>query len=520
MAICERINVRSLLRPPFSGTSGTYEGALAGMSGALASVVAGGLLRGGAGGGEPLMAIFPILIAVAVRWGVRPGIVTLVFGTLGAWYVYVGQPFSFEVSRGQAGALLIAAVSGVLILLVCKLLDHTITELRTANAAEFLLTAQLRARSSELERALQEQELSRQAIEFSESQFRVSFEHAAVGKLQAEPRTGKIIRVNQAFCEMLGYTADDLIGTDGWRLTCPEDLADDREAYRQVLNGAAPRYIREKRYIRRDGTLVWARVSLVIVRSPADGSPVLAVAVVENIDEQRRYRDDLEHAKADLEQTLKERTEALRQRALLLREVYHRVKNNLQVVDGLIMLQARLIHDPEAKAQLQQTRDRIFALGLVHHQLMGSEDLQTFDVSPFLAQLVENLAAGSVAQQVHIEVHADPIKVDLDFAIPLGLVVTELVTNALKHAFSGQPGRIMIGLERDAVGTVTLRLSDDGIGLPAPSPSTHDMPSTGLGMKIITGLLGQMGGELHREDTAGTGYRIVFQQGDSHELVQ
>ncbi len=445
------------------------------------------------------MAIFPILILVAVRWGMRSGIITLVLGTLGAWYVYVGKPFSFQVTLGQGGALLIAAISGGLILGICKLLNQTVTGLRSA---------------------LGEQERSRQAIEFSERQFRVSFEHAAVGKLQAEPHTGRIIRVNQAFCEMLGYVEDDLVGTDGWRLTCAEDLASDREEYQQVLEGTAARYIREKRYIRSDGTLVWARVSLVIVRSPADGAPVLAVAVVENIDDQRRYRLDLEHAKADLEQTVIERTEALRQRALLLREVYHRVKNNLQVVDSLIMLQARLIDDPQAKAQLQQTRDRIFALGLVHHQLMGSEDLQTFDVSPFLTQLIENIAAGSIAQQVRIDVHADPIKVDLDFAIPLGLVVTELVTNALKHAFAGQPGCIVIGLKKDDVGTVTLRLSDDGIGLPKPSSASEAAPSTGLGMKIIAGLLGQMRGELHHDDSAGTGYRIVFQQGESHELAQ
>jgi PAS domain S-box-containing protein len=509
-----------LFRHRLSGTASKSEGAIAGLGGALASVAVGGLLRDSAGGGEPLMAIFPILIVVAVRWGLFPGIVMLAFGMLGAWYVYIGQPFSFEVAPEQAGSLLIAAVSGGLILGICKLLDHNITNLRTAHAAEATLTAQLRTRSSELEQALQEQERSRQAIEFSESQFRVSFEHAAVGKLQAEPHTGKIVRANQAFCDMLGYGADELVGIEGWRLTFPEDVEADQEAYRQVLEGKATRYIREKRYIRRDGTLVWARVSLVIVRSPADASPMLAVAVVENIDDQRRYQLALEQAKANLEQTLMERTEALRQRALLLREVYHRVKNNLQVVDGLIMLQARLIEDPDARAQLQQTRDRIFALGLVHHQLMGSEDLQTFDVSPFLTQLVDNLVASSVAKQVRIDVRADPIKVDLDFAIPLGLVVTELVTNALKHAFGGRPGRIMIGLEKDAAGTVTLRLSDDGMGMPKPSAGNGVAPSMGLGMKIIAGLLGQMRGELHREDTTGTDYRIVFQQGNDHERTQ
>lgn len=433
----------------------------------------------------------------------------LVAGIVAGWYVYVGQPFSFMISGEQARALLIVGISGALILAVCRRLAQSIKDLEAANGAATLLATKLSQRSAELEDTLQEQVRWQHAIEISDNLFRLSFEHAVVGKVQVEPYSGKIIRVNQAFAEMLGYSTDDLVGTDAWQLTFGEDLDADKEAYQKVLVGSAPRYIREKRYVKRDGTLVWARASLVIVRSPADNEPLVAVAVVENVDEQHQYRLELELAKSNLERSLRERTEALDQRNLLLREVYHRVKNNLQIVDGLIMLQAQLIKDEAVKSQLQQTRDRIYALGLVHHQLMGSHDLRNFDVYPFLMQLLENLTSAT-RPHAGFEVRAKSIQVDLDFAIPLGLVVTELVTNSLKHAFVGQSGHILIKFDRDFEGNFTLIVSDNGIGVPADInvPSSRN----GLGMKIVGGLLSQMRGKLHREIIDGTTYRIVFEK--------
>jgi two-component sensor histidine kinase len=137
---------------------------------------------------------------------------------------------------------------------------------------------------------------------------------------------------------------------------------------------------------------------------------------------------------------------AVAQRDLLLREVYHRVKNNLQVVDSIVALQARTLRDADARSALTSLRARIHALGLVHQQLMGSSDLKSFDIAPFLRELSENLIAGSGKDNVSIEVHADARTVSLDFAISAGLIVTELVTNSLKHAFANSDGRIVVAL--------------------------------------------------------------------------
>ncbi len=489
--------------------------AFAGVVGAAVSLFAGGLLSDNVGGGEPLIALFPTLTVVSVRWGSRAGFVTLTLGVLGISYLYTGQPFFFGITFREGASLVTAAVGGGLILAICSRLHRVIKRLHATNEALTVSAAELDLQSRRLRVALNEQAHARSALEMSDQQFRVSFENAAVGKVQAEPATGRIIRVNQAFCDMLGYTDEELVGANGWKLTFPDDVAADHEAYQRVISGVESNYIREKRYVRSDGSLIWVRASLAIVRSPHDDTPLVAVAVVENINEQYNYKIKLEQAKYDLEQTLGEREEALRQRDLLLREVYHRVKNNLQVVDGLIMMQARQIKDKPATVQLQQTRDRIYALGLVHHQLMGSDDLRTFYVSPFLTELVDNLAAASVSQLVSFEVNSDRIKVDLDFAIPLGLIVTELVTNALKHAFCGRSGKININLTKDEDGKLTLTIADDGIG--RPTKVDAEAGKAGLGMQIVAGLLSQIRGEMHRVEAPGTNYHIVFQKRDTDE---
>jgi two-component sensor histidine kinase len=201
---------------------------------------------------------------------------------------------------------------------------------------------------------------------------------------------------------------------------------------------------------------------------------------------------ELEAVNAQLTQALDERTRALTQRDLLLREVYHRVKNNLQIVDGMLVMQARRLADPAAKQALLEMRGRLYALGLVHHQLMESSDLETFDIAPFLKALSENVLQSGPSPDIGLTVRAAPLTVGLDFAIPLGLIVTELVTNSLKHAFPNGKGQVEIVLERAEDGLVTLVVADDGEGLVSESETA----GASLGATIVEGLVKQLGGTL------------------------
>jgi two-component sensor histidine kinase len=212
---------------------------------------------------------------------------------------------------------------------------------------------------------------------------------------------------------------------------------------------------------------------------------------------------ELREANERLSDALAQRTGALEQRDILLREVYHRVKNNLQIVDGLLVLQSRHISDPDAKNALLGLRRRVYALGLVHHQLMESQDLKTFDVAPFLRQLSSNLLEAGVEDGIHVSVQASPMDVGLDFAIPLGLLVTELVTNSVKHAFPGGAGNIAVSLERDGEGDVLLVVADDGRGRSGGQSAAGSVRS-GLGTGIIAGLVAQLKGTITMRDDRGT----------------
>jgi PAS domain S-box-containing protein len=214
-------------------------------------------------------------------------------------------------------------------------------------------------------------------------------------------------------------------------------------------------------------------------------------AEIEHVREQHKARQALEEANQRLEGLLVERTTALAQRDLLLREVYHRVKNNLQVVDGLLFMQTRSLTDAAAVDAIEGLRKRVFALGLVHHQLMGSADLKTFDIGAFLSELTAHLQAGA-PQHVTLRIDAAPLTVDLDFAIPLGMLVTELASNALKHAFPTGTGEINVTLGAPAEGEVVLRLADNGVGFPPASADRK--PSQGL--SIVDGLVRQLGGRI------------------------
>jgi two-component sensor histidine kinase len=276
--------------------------------------------------------------------------------------------------------------------------------------------------------------------------------------------------------------------------------------------------------------ILWPLIPKLVALPSGSQLKLLNAQLASKVDEQdrtasllRQSETQVRRSNIQLERRVEERTaellaanarlsQALEERDLLLREVYHRVKNNLQLIDGIVTLQTRLLTDPDAKSAMKGLRQRLYALGLVHQQLMSSSNLKTFDVAPFLEELSGNIMESIGGRDISLSVRAIPLDVGLDFAIPLGLLVTELVTNSLKHAFPDGKGRIEVALDRRADGTMVLVVSDNGAGYDMPASPQKEKRS-GLGTSLIDGLVSQLRAVLNVRRMNGTVSEVFFQHG-------
>ena len=204
--------------------------------------------------------------------------------------------------------------------------------------------------------------------------------------------------------------------------------------------------------------------------------------------------------------------QSLVEKEVLLREIHHRVKNNLQVISGMLELQAALVKDPSAKSSLKEGRNRVMSMALIHQKLYQSEDIAQVHMDSYLKSLVDDLFAafGVDEERISMRIEAQAVRLNLDTAIPLGLLVSELVTNALKYAFpadgGGGKGEIAVFFNERDDGRYSLSVSDNGIGL--PGEFNLDTASS-LGLKLVHTLVEQLDGEVTLDRDSGTTWAIV-----------
>jgi two-component sensor histidine kinase len=208
-----------------------------------------------------------------------------------------------------------------------------------------------------------------------------------------------------------------------------------------------------------------------------------------------------------------ELTASLREQETLLREIHHRVKNNLQVISGLLDMQSRQIRNEEDRAIFRESQARIRAMALVHERLHGSEDLVVLRVAPYLRDLVAGLAQSyrGHRQEIEVAISSDEADLPADTVIPLGLIVNELVSNACKHAFpGGRPGRVEVAFRLLPGRRHRLTVLDDGVGLPA---GLDPVKVKSLGIKLVSSLAQQMKGEARFSSSSrGTVVTVEFSE--------
>jgi PAS domain S-box-containing protein len=475
-----------------------------------------------------------------------------------------------------------------------------------------------------------------ESLQASEKRFRSILEHAPIG-MALVSLDGHWLDLNDAICDLVGYSKDELGQLTVQDITHPDDIAQDSDYIRQLLGGSIRSYQMEKRYIRKDRQIVWVLLTVTLMRDEHN-APLYFISQIEDITQRRlaesRLQDTLalksamlsssnlsiiatntdgvivsfnqaaqrmlqyeedevvgncslmilhdagEVAKraarlsqllsrpvdpgfevlaakpreglvderewsyirkdgtripvllsvtairdqannitgflaianniADRKQKERAIAAALAEKEVLLKEVYHRVKNNLQVITSLFNLQLRSLPEGAARVALKESADRVHVMALVHEKLYRSTDLSSIELDEYIRDLCQQLgsAAGAKQRGITLVTEVEPVQIGLETAVPLGLLLNELISNSLKHGFpDGRPGIIKVRLAHMEGDKVVLEVADNGVGFPA---GLDVLASRSLGLKLVTMLSDQLRGEFVMESRNGAYTSLIF----------
>jgi PAS domain S-box-containing protein len=309
-----------------------------------------------------------------------------------------------------------------------------------------------------------------------------------------------IVYANPKFERMFGYELGELAYQSVSILNYQDETIDPLQVHLDIahLIDIYGECSYEVHNVKKDGTDFWCRATTSRFEHPDYG--IVYVAVQEDISERKQAEEKIKAS--------------LQEKEVLLREIHHRVKNNLQIIDGLLQLQYRRTQEPQAAAILLESQHRIKSIALVHEKLYRSDDLAKINFSEYIPSLVSSLldSYNISSHPVHISMNIESILLDIDIAIPCGLIINELVSNALKHAFpeTCEHREICINFHDESENTVSLTIQDNGMGL----PDNFDIRKTrSLGLKLVQGLVMQLEGILKIDCQTGTEFTIFFAKG-------
>lgn len=305
---------------------------------------------------------------------------------------------------------------------------------------------------------------------------------------------GRIQYVNKKFVELTGYTKEEVMGSKPDLLKSGETSQEVyKELWSTILTGKV--WEGEIKNRKKSGEIYWERIKITPV---VDSNDLITnfIAMKDDItlEKEKDYR---------LEQNLKEKE-------LMLKEIHHRVKNNLQIVISLLNLQASSAGDSKLKSQLTISQNRVRSMALIHQMLYRSCDLSRIDIEEYLLSIAGQLLStyDDVKDKVRMKIDAKNVHFSIETAVPFGLLINELLTNSLKHAFpGGRKGNIEIALTETGKEEYELNYFEDGVGIPLTLVNGHVLS---FGMQLIEMLVSQLEGTIERLPSEGTAYSIKF----------
>lgn len=340
-----------------------------------------------------------------------------------------------------------------------------------------------------------EQKLAEIALSESEQKFRAIFDQTFqfMGLMTPD---GTLIQANHTAIEQSGRDERDIIGKPFWDTPWWSDSPEQQERLKRAIrNVAAGEFERfEATHPSADGRIIYVDFSLKPVKD-AYGTVVYLIPEGRDITERKLLQEKI--------------GTALKEKELLLKEIHHRVKNNIQVIASLLNMQARTVEDPAIKEVLREAQNRVKSIALVHEKLYQSKNLDRIDYHDYLQKIARHLfeSYGVSPRNVVLNIHADNISMHIDKAVPCSLIINELLSNAFKHAFPHErKGDVWIDIRREGP-CLVLNYRDNGVGLPE---NISVEQSESLGMRLLQGLTRQLHGKITIHRIAGTQITIMF----------
>lgn len=345
-----------------------------------------------------------------------------------------------------------------------------------------------------------------EAIELREQALRESEERYALAVLGAEDGLWDWdIEKNDFYFsprwkEMLGYSFFEIENhPDEWfNRIHPDDYPNVQKDLNRHFSGETSHFRSEHRLLHKNGSYHWVLARGLVIRN-SENVPYRMAGSLSDISERKH---DEEKIKA-----------SLKEKEILLKEIHHRVKNNMQIISSLLRLQSHYIQDEKQIAMFKDSQNRIRSMSLVHEKLYQSKDLTKIDFSDYIVNLVNSIFRSYTinSERIQLDISVDKIRLGINTAIPCGLIINELVTNSVKYAFPGErSGIIGVTIQQQNKKTIKLIVKDNGIGIPKNIDILH---SESLGLQLVTVLIkDQLHGQIDLFRENGTEYQVTFRE--------
>lgn len=299
---------------------------------------------------------------------------------------------------------------------------------------------------------------------------------------------GNLIDVNDSYIRQSGYSRQELLGMRPSDLDINETAAETAARMATIIENGQAKF--ESIHRRKDGS-TWHVENTVGVSNREGGKFVVFLRDITA----RKMADNLI-------------LRSLHEKEVLLKEVHHRVKNNLQVIYSLLSLQSKRIADPATRLMFDESMNRVCSMTLIHERLYHSTDLTNIDFKGYLQSLVHAISANYRCPNVSCTVEMESLFLDVNAGIPCGLIANELITNSFKHAFcDGREGTITVGIRKNRHGEHVLTVRDNGIGCP---PGLDFSNTASLGLQLVNGLAAQLHGTVGLITANGSEFSITF----------